>query len=64
MKTAKEREDAFRKDLATLLEAHSAELQVTDDGRPYGMHSGVCRITMMSKYDGDQLVADFAEFEL
>ena len=66
MKTAEQREAEFRKELQALLDKHGAELEVTDDGKDYGMHSGVCRITMMSiyDYDSDSLVADFCEFEI
>lgn len=65
MKTAKEREDAFRRDLAELLQKHGAELQVTDDGRPYGLHSGVCRISMYGKWNADgEPMEEYAEFDL
>jgi len=65
MKTAKEREALFREDLAGLLELHGAELTVTDDGKPYGMQSGVCKITMQSLWDKDNnQIADYAEFDL
>lgn len=65
MQTAKEREEAFRRDLAALLDKHEAEIDVTDDGRPYGMHSGVCRVTMQGLWDenGDP-IAEHTEFEL
>jgi hypothetical protein len=63
-KTAHEREAAFRQDLADLLAKHDAELEVTDDGKGYGMHNGICVITMMPKYQGDELVADYTEFRL
>lgn len=65
MKTAKEREAHFRRELAELLQKHGAELQVTDDGRPYGMHSGVCRISMDGKWDADgEPMEECAEFDL
>lgn len=65
MKTAKEREEAFRRELAELLQKHDAELQVTDDGRPYGMQSGVCRISMSGKWDADgEPLEEYAEFDL
>lgn len=42
-----------------------AQLQVTDDGRPYGMHSGVCRISMDGKWDADgEPMEEYAEFDL
>ena len=51
MKTSKQCEEEFRKDLAELLAKHNAELTMTDDGRPWGMHSGICIVTMYGKYD-------------
>ncbi len=53
MKTAKEREAAFRADLAELLARHKAELNITDDGKSYGLHQGVAEVTMMAEYDAD-----------
>lgn len=63
--TAAQRESAFRAELAELLARHGAELEVTDDGRNYGMQSGVCRITMNGVYDKDgDVVQEYAEFTL
>jgi len=66
MITADERELAFIAKLKTLLEASGAELHVTDDGKGYGMQTGVCRISMESvyNYQTDKLEKDFCEFEL
>lgn len=65
MKTSAQREAEFRADLAALLEKHGAEMRVTDDGRAYGMHAGVCTISMDGEWDhnGD-LTAEFTEFYL
>ena len=65
MKTAKEREEAFRCDLAELLARHKAELAITDDGKSYGMHSGIAVVTMMSEWDeaGNQ-TAEYTEFRI
>lgn len=62
--TAAQREAAFRADLTALLGRHGADLQVTDDGKGYGMQSGVCRITMTSIYECDELAKDYCEFDL
>ena len=63
MQTAKEREEAFRRDLAELLAKHKAELNITDDGKSYGMHSGIAVVTMMGEWDeAGNLTADYAEF--
>ena len=65
MKTAKEREEAFRRDLAELLAKHKAELDITDDGKSYGMHSGIAEVTMMSEWDAEgNLTADYTEFRI
>jgi hypothetical protein len=65
VKTAKQREEDFRRELAELLERHGAEIDVTDDGRPFGMQSGVCLVTMGGQYDEDgKTVAEYTEFQL
>jgi hypothetical protein len=65
MKTAAEREAAFRADFEELLKRHKAEFDVTDDGRPYGLHSGVAEVTMISEYDGQgNQTAEFAQFRI
>lgn len=65
MRTAQEREEAFRRDLAELLAKHKAELDITDDGKAYGMHSGIAVVTMMSEWDSDGNVTDdYTEFRI
>lgn len=65
MRTAEQRKASFLRELQDLLNRYQAELQVTDDGKDYGMHTGVCQITMPSIYDNDHnLIADYCEFEL
>ena len=51
MLTSKEREESFRKELKELLSKHKAEFDITDDGRPYGMHSSIGMVYMDSEYD-------------
>ncbi len=65
MQTPKEREDAFRRDLAELLAKHKAELDITDDGKPWGMHIGIAVVTMMSEWDeaGNQ-TAEYTAFRI
>ena len=53
MKTKKQLEEEFRKDFQTLLEKHNAEIEITDDDKPYGMHSAIVVITIPNKYDND-----------
>ena len=63
--SSNERQVAFISKLKTLLESAGAELQVTDDGKSYGMHSGICIISMNAVYDNDgNMIKDFCEFEL
>lgn len=65
MKTAKEREAAFRQDLADLLKKHSAELTITDDGKSYGMHSGIAIVSIDSEWDSNgDVIAEYAEFQI
>ena len=65
MQAPKEREDAFRRDLAELLAKHKAEIDITDDGKGYGMHRGIATVTMTSEWDdaGNQ-IADYTEFRI
>ena len=58
MKTAKELEKSFRQDFANLLKKHNAEIEITDDGKSYGFHSGIVVITISSLDD------EFCEFRL
>jgi hypothetical protein len=65
MKTAKEREADFRRDLAELLQKHKAELNITDDGMDYGMHCGVALVSMMNEFDADgNEIAQYTEFRI
>lgn len=66
MLTAKEREEAFRKDFQELLSKHKAEFDITDDGRPYGMQSGTVVIYMNSEYDKEsfECTKEYTEFRL
>lgn len=65
MKTQQEREEAFRRDLQTLLANHGAELEITDDGKDYGLHEGIAIVTMKSQWDdaGNQ-IAEYTEFRI
>lgn len=65
-KSSAERESEFRRDLQELLSRHGAEMRVTDDGKPYGLHSAVCVIEMEGSYDYDNdcLILEYTEFEL
>lgn len=65
IQTAKEREEAFRRDLTELLLKHRAELIITDDGKGYGMHSCVVEVMLASELDAKgNLIAEYAEFQI
>lgn len=49
MKSKEQLEKDFRKDLALLLKKHNAEMDITDDGKPYGMHSPIVTIYIAGK---------------
>lgn len=51
--------------MAALLEKHKAELEITDDGKPYGLHSAEAVVTMMGEWDeaGNQ-TAEYTEFRI
>jgi len=65
MITAKEKEDAFRADFAELLTKHKAQLEITDDGKPYGMHSPIAEIWIDAEFDADgNETAKHADFRI
>lgn len=66
MITAKEREDAFRKELQELLDKHGAEPTIKDDGKPHGLHSGACLVSMDSVWNSTtrDCAKEFTEFLL
>jgi hypothetical protein len=55
-----EREARFRADLAELLKRHGAEMTITDDGEPWGLHSPIVMIRM----SGETVDLPYMEFEL
>ncbi len=63
VKNKEQLEADFRKDFKELLEKHNAELEVTDDGKGYGMHSGIARITIPKEFD-PKIEYEFCEFDL
>jgi len=66
MISSEKRQKEFIEKLTALLKESGAELQVSDDGRNYGMHKGICTIAMDSVYNEltDELEKDFCEFKL
>ena len=65
MITAKERERQFRENLMDVIKKHGAQMVITDDGKPYGMQSGVVVITMCAKWDDDgNQISEYTEFNL
>jgi hypothetical protein len=64
MKTAQEREAAFRFELAELLARHNAELEITLGGGDYGT-CGIAEVTMISQYDENhKKIAEYTEFTI
>ena len=65
LKTNVEIEKDFRADLDILLKKYDAELEITDDGKSYGMHSPIVIISIPSKEDkkGNR-IRDYCEFNL
>ena len=65
MKTKEELEKDFRDDLKLLLEKHNAEMDITDDGKSYGMHSSIVTISIMSTWDDKgETTSKFCEFNI
>ena len=65
MMTGEERKEIFIAELAELLSRHKAELTISDDGKGYGMQTGIATITMPASWDNDGNISeDFYEFEL
>lgn len=64
MITAKQRENDFRSDFEKLLKKHGAEFQITDDGEPFGFHSGIVIISIDGVYDNGEKSAEYTEFRL
>jgi hypothetical protein len=61
--TPKQREAAFRSDLAELLAKHNAEINITDDGKRHGQHSGIAVVTMTPEWDDEgNKIAEYTEF--
>jgi len=51
MKSKEQLEKDFRKDLKILLKKHNAEMEITDDDKPYGMHSAIVTIYIANTWD-------------
>lgn len=60
--TAKEREKSFRAALEALCEEHGAEMTLTDDGKPWGMHSPILEIHMPAVWENNEVVKEFTSF--
>lgn len=50
-----DREIAFKLELHALLKKHGAQLEITDDGKDFGMHSGVAIVTLRPEYESFKL---------
>lgn len=58
-----QREQAFRDAIAKVCAEFNAEIQITDDGKPYGMHSPIMSVTMDTiRNSDDEIIVDFFSF--
>jgi hypothetical protein len=65
MKTAEQRKTEFLQDLRQLCFKHSCELSISDDGKPYGMHSPILVLAFDGVYSEDnETLLEFGCFEL
>jgi hypothetical protein len=65
MRTKEARRDTFLAELKALMETHGAELELTDDGKPYGLHSPRILLSFDGEYTKDgEVIAEYGEFEL
>ena len=55
---ATQREKAFLEDLDALLKKHRAKLNITDDGKPWGLHSAVLNIELEGYEVDGECVSD------
>jgi len=53
---------AFKSELEALLEKHKVELYVTDDKKPYGLHSPVLEVAFEAIYEEGEIVCDDFEY--
>lgn len=65
MKTAEQRKTEFLRELQQLCAKHKCEMSLSDDGKPYGMHSPTIVLSFDGVYDENfKPVEEFGEFEL
>jgi len=65
MKTAEQRKTEFLQDLRQLCFKHSCELSISDDGKPYGMHSPILVLAFDGIYSShNEVIEEFGCFEL
>ncbi len=65
MKSKEQLEKDFRKDLALLLKKHNAEMDITDDRKPYGMHSAIVTINIPNTWDDKgETISENCEFNI
>ena len=64
MKTAAQRKEEFLAELQQLCYKHRCEIMLSDDHRPYGMHSPIVVLSFDGVYDGWDTIEEFGEFEL
>jgi hypothetical protein len=65
MKTAEQRKEEFMQELQQLCIKHQCELSLSDNGKPYGMHSPILVMCFDGIYSScEQVIEEFGCFEL
>ncbi len=64
MKTAEQRKTEFLQDLRQLCFRHRCELALSDDGKPYGMHSPIMVLSFDGVYSDNETIEEFGCFEI
>ena len=60
-----DREAAFRAALVNLLALHGAEMTITDDRKPWGLHSAIVEIDMPEQYGpAGEVTGEYTSFTL
>lgn len=64
MKTATQRKEEFLAELQQLCYKHRCEMMLSDDDRPYGMHSPIMVLSFEGVYDNGETIAEYGVIEL
>jgi hypothetical protein len=65
MKTVQQKKSDFLQELRQLCFKYRCELSLSDDGKPYGMHSPIMVLSFEGVYsDSGDVIEEYGEFEL